>query len=92
MFGIERPMSSGLRNFSWSHLYQRVYRRVKDHWKTFRKQEADTKKELKKVRKQLREDIDSLQNRLKWANIAGMPALVIFGGLAAVILKRQRKK
>ena len=58
----------------------------------FRKQEADTKKELKKVRKQLREDIDSLQNRLKWANIAGMPALVIFGGLAAVILKRQRKK
>jgi ABC-type uncharacterized transport system involved in gliding motility auxiliary subunit len=58
----------------------------------FRKQEVEAKKELKEVRKQLRRDIDSLQNGLKWANIAGMPALVILGGLAAAVLKRQRRK
>jgi hypothetical protein len=34
------------------------------------------KKELKQERKKLRTDIDSLENRIKWMNIAGMPALV----------------
>ena len=42
----------------------------------FRKKEAEAKTQLKEVRKKLRADIDSLENRIKWLNIAGMPALV----------------
>jgi DNA repair exonuclease SbcCD ATPase subunit len=58
--------------------------------KKFREKEANAKKELKLVRKDLRQDIDSLENRLKWANIAGMPLVVVIFGLALVLYKRQR--
>ena len=58
--------------------------------KKFKEKEAQAKKELKEVRKNLRQDIDSLENRLKWANIAGMPLVVIIFGLALVLFKRQR--
>lgn len=58
--------------------------------KKFKEKEAQAKKELKEVRKNLRQDIDSLENRLKWANIAGMPMVVIIFGLALVLFKRQR--
>src|SRR5205823_10593442 len=56
----------------------------------FRKKEAEVKKELKDVRKKLRADIDSLENRIKWLNIAGMPALVAASGLALAVFKRNR--
>jgi len=56
----------------------------------FRKKEAEAKTQLKEVRKKLRSDVDSLQNRIKWLNIAGMPALVAFTGLAFAIVKRRR--
>ena len=58
----------------------------------FKKKEADAKKELKQVRKNLRQDIDSLENRLKWGNIAGMPMLVTLFGLALAFFKGQRVK
>ncbi len=58
----------------------------------FKSEEARVKKELKDVRKQLRQNIDSLENRLKWFNIAGMPVLVILVGLAMAFVKRQRVK
>jgi ABC-type uncharacterized transport system involved in gliding motility auxiliary subunit len=58
--------------------------------KKFKEKEADAKKELKRLRKDLRQDIDSLENRLKWANIAGMPLVVVIFGLALVLFKRQR--
>jgi ABC-type uncharacterized transport system involved in gliding motility auxiliary subunit len=56
----------------------------------FRKTEAGVKKELKAVRRNLRADTDSLENRVKWLNIAGMPALVTASGIALAILKRKR--
>ena len=56
----------------------------------FRTKQAETNKKLKNLRKQLRRDIDSLENRLKWANILGMPAIVIVLGLLVGIIKRQR--
>ena len=56
----------------------------------FRKQQVDTNKKLKELRKDLRREIDSLQNRLKWANILGMPAVVIVLGLLVGLIKRQR--
>lgn len=56
----------------------------------FRKQEADTNKQLKEERKKLHREIDSLQNRLKLANIAAMPLLVTLFGLGLYFVKRKR--
>ena len=56
----------------------------------FRKTEADVKTQLKHMRRQLRSEIDSLENRIKWANIAGMPFLVVAAGLALTAMKRKR--
>jgi ABC-type uncharacterized transport system involved in gliding motility auxiliary subunit len=59
--------------------------------KKFRENEAKFDKELKQVRKDLRQEIDSLQNTLKWINIAAMPLLVTLAGLGFAIFKRQRR-
>jgi ABC-type uncharacterized transport system involved in gliding motility auxiliary subunit len=56
----------------------------------FREKEVQVKKELKLVRKQLRQDIESLQFKLKIANIAGMPFLVVLAGIGIALLKRKR--
>jgi ABC-type uncharacterized transport system involved in gliding motility auxiliary subunit len=56
----------------------------------FRKTEAEAKTQLKEVRKKLRADIDSLENRIKWLDIAGMPALIALTGLAFAMVKRRR--
>ena len=56
----------------------------------FRKKEAEAKTQLKEVRKKLRADIDSLENRIKWLDIAGMPALVALAGLVFAVVKRRR--
>ena len=58
----------------------------------FRKKEAEAKRELKQVRKDLRREIDSLENRLKFGNIAGMPILVTCLGIALALVKRQRAR
>ena len=42
------------------------------------------------MRKQLRSEIDSLENRVKWLNIAGMPLVVIFAGFGLAGLKRRQ--
>ena len=57
----------------------------------FRKTEADVKKQLKNERKKLRTDIDSLENHMKWLNIAGMPALVIAAGVFLAMKRRTRQ-
>ncbi len=62
----------------------------KDEIKNFRQKEAKAKLELKTLRKELRQDIDSLENRLKWINIALMPALVIVFGLGLAVYRNRR--
>jgi len=57
----------------------------------FRKKEASIKAQLKDERRKLRADIDSLENRLKWLNIAAMPAIVAFSGVFLAIGRRQRR-
>jgi ABC-type uncharacterized transport system involved in gliding motility auxiliary subunit len=59
--------------------------------KKFRESEAKFDKELKQVRKNLRQEIDSLQNTLKWINIATMPVLVTLAGLGLALFKRQSR-
>ncbi len=63
---------------------------VQDEIKQFRQKEAQTNRELKQVRKQLRKDIDALETRLKWVNIAGMPALVTVAGIALAVFNRKK--
>ena len=46
--------------------------------------------ELQPERKKLRHDIDGLENRLEWFNIAAMPILVSAGGLGLAFYKRKR--
>ncbi|MGD0538602.1 MAG: Gldg family protein [Verrucomicrobiota bacterium] len=58
--------------------------------KRFHDKEAQAKRDLKQVRKQLRKDIDSLETRLKWVNIAGMPFLVTVAGISLALLKRKQ--
>jgi ABC-type uncharacterized transport system involved in gliding motility auxiliary subunit len=63
----------------------------KEEIKNYKQKEANVKKELKILRKELRQDIDSLQNRLKWINIALMPSIVILFGLGFAIFKKGRR-
>ena len=55
-----------------------------------RKTQADTRKQLKNVRKELTADIDSLGLRLKIINIALVPVLVVLFGLLRGYLRRKR--
>ena len=55
----------------------------------FRRKEAEVKKALKEERKRLRADIDSLENRIKWVNIAGMPLVVIAVGVLLAVKRRR---
>jgi ABC-type uncharacterized transport system involved in gliding motility auxiliary subunit len=63
-----------------------------DEIERFRKKEADAKRELKEVRKNLRKDIDSLENKLKWGNIIGMPILVAAFGIVLAVVKNKRAR
>ena len=55
-----------------------------------RKSQAETRKQLKNVRKELTADIDALGLRLKVANIALVPVLVVLFGLLRGYLRRRR--
>jgi ABC-type uncharacterized transport system involved in gliding motility auxiliary subunit len=55
----------------------------------FRKQEAATKVKLKEVRKEFRREIDALENRIKWFNIAAMPLVVSLSGILIALYKRK---
>jgi ABC-type uncharacterized transport system involved in gliding motility auxiliary subunit len=57
----------------------------------FRGKERDMKVQLKDERKKLRADIDSLENRIKWLNIALMPAIVACAGVGLAVLRHKRR-
>lgn len=63
---------------------------VQDDIKRLQENEIKAKKELKTVRKNLRKDIDSLENNLKWVNIAAMPLLVTVAGITIAMFKRKK--
>ena len=58
--------------------------------KKFQQKQAQVNKELRTVRRSLNKDIDSLETRLKWLNIAGMPFLVAVGGVSLAMVKRKK--
>jgi ABC-type uncharacterized transport system involved in gliding motility auxiliary subunit len=57
----------------------------------FRKRVAETRKELKDLRKNLRQDAERLVLWTKIANIALMPLLVALAGLAVALVRRRRQ-
>jgi ABC-type uncharacterized transport system involved in gliding motility auxiliary subunit len=59
--------------------------------KKFQENEAQISQELKQLRKNLRFEIDSLQNTLKWVDIAAMPLVITLVGLLLAHLKRSRR-
>jgi ABC-type uncharacterized transport system involved in gliding motility auxiliary subunit len=59
--------------------------------KKFQENEAQIDKQLKQVRKELRQEIDSLQNWLKWLNIALMPMVVTCIGLGLAFFKKRSR-
>ena len=56
----------------------------------FRKTAAEARLELKEVRRNLRQDAESLVFLTKVVNIALMPLLVALAGLAVALLRRRR--
>jgi ABC-type uncharacterized transport system involved in gliding motility auxiliary subunit len=58
----------------------------------FRKRVTETRKELKELRKNLRQDAEALVFWTKVVNIALMPLLVVLLGVAVFFLKRRRQQ
>jgi len=56
----------------------------------FQKKEGEVKAQLKTVRKQVRAEIDSLETRVKWLNIAAMPAVVALSGVGLALFRRRQ--
>jgi len=56
----------------------------------FQKQEAEARKQLKQVRKELNKEIDSLKNTVKWVNILTMPVLVSVFGIVLAVVKSKK--
>jgi ABC-type uncharacterized transport system involved in gliding motility auxiliary subunit len=57
----------------------------------FRSDMLATRRELREVKRALREDIDRLDGWLKFANIALVPLLIGFGGVGWAALQRRRR-
>lgn len=55
-----------------------------------RKQEVETRKHLKQVQKDLRKEVVSLQNTVKWINILAVPIAVMASGIVIAVVKRRK--
>jgi chromosome segregation ATPase len=55
-----------------------------------RKEEAETRQHLKQVQKDLRKEVVSLQNRIKWINILAVPLAVAATGVLIAVVNRRK--
>jgi ABC-type uncharacterized transport system involved in gliding motility auxiliary subunit len=55
-----------------------------------RKQEGETRKHLKQVQKDLRKEVVSLQNSVKWINILAVPIAVAISGVVLAGVKSRK--
>jgi ABC-type uncharacterized transport system involved in gliding motility auxiliary subunit len=55
-----------------------------------RKEEAESRKRLKQVQKDLRKEVVSLQTRLRWVNILAVPLAVTVTGILIAIVNRRK--
>jgi Skp family chaperone for outer membrane proteins len=56
------------------------------------KREREIGREIRDINKRLRERTESLENKVKWSNIAGVPVLVAAAGIFLAIIRKQRTK
>jgi ABC-type uncharacterized transport system involved in gliding motility auxiliary subunit len=64
----------------------------RDELERFREEQVSTRKELRQVRLQLNQDIESLGTGLKLGNILGVPLAVMLFGFASFALRSNKKK
>jgi ABC-type uncharacterized transport system involved in gliding motility auxiliary subunit len=55
-----------------------------------RKEEVESRKHLKKVQKDLRQEVVSLQTTVKWVNILAVPLAVMVSGILIAFVKRNK--
>jgi hypothetical protein len=55
-----------------------------------RKDEAEAGKRLRQVQKDLRKEIVSMQNRIKWINILAVPFAVTATGIVIAVVNRRK--
>jgi len=58
--------------------------------KKVQEMQVTANKDLRRVRRELTKDIDSMENRYKWINIALMPVLVSAAGIAFAVSRRSK--
>ena len=63
-----------------------------DEIEKFRTKAAESRKKLREVRRDLRQDVSALETRLKWINIAAVPVLVAIVGIALAVVRKQKTK
>jgi ABC-type uncharacterized transport system involved in gliding motility auxiliary subunit len=57
---------------------------------SLQEKQARANKDLRRLRKELRQEEESLENRLKWVNIAAMPLAVASAGVVLAVLRKRR--
>ena len=57
-----------------------------------RTEQVNTRKRLREVRANLRRDIESLGNTLRWLNIGAIPGLVLVFALVMVVIRSNRRR
>jgi hypothetical protein len=55
-----------------------------------RREEAETRINLREVRKDLRREIVGLENTVKWVNVLAMPVLVSAFGIGLAVVKKRK--
>jgi uncharacterized protein YgiM (DUF1202 family) len=63
-----------------------------DEIEKFKQKKVQVNKQLKRTRRSLAQDIESLELRTKVMNIAGMPLLVAAAGIALALVRKQKTK
>jgi ABC-type uncharacterized transport system involved in gliding motility auxiliary subunit len=58
----------------------------------FRAERLQVRKELREVRRALRRDIEQLESRVTFANVAMMPILIAIAGLIVAVLRIRRRR
>jgi ABC-type uncharacterized transport system involved in gliding motility auxiliary subunit len=69
-----------------------LYKEQQEEIEKFKQKKAQANKQLKKTRRSLAQDIESLELRTKVMNIAGVPLLVAAVGVALALVRKQKTK
>jgi ABC-type uncharacterized transport system involved in gliding motility auxiliary subunit len=60
--------------------------------RAFRTREAETKQELKDLRRTLRREVEALEQGIRWTNLLAMPLLVAGVGLVIAFVRHRRQR